>query len=70
MISGTKSIDSDFYDNSGYHEINASHLRISKVVFKSIELRRLGIFMTPNRLTSLSILDVAGVHFAGLLQEG
>ena len=41
MISGNKSIDSDFYDNSGYHEINASHLRDFKSRFQKYRVEKI-----------------------------
>ena len=47
MISGTKSIDSDFYDNSGYHEINASHLRDFKSRFQKYRVEKIRDIYDP-----------------------
>ena len=47
MISGTKSIDSDFYDNSGYHEINASHLRDFKSRFQKYRVQKIRYIYDP-----------------------
>ena len=47
MISGNKSIDSDFYDNSGYHEINASHLRDFKSRFQKYRVQKIRDIYDP-----------------------
>ena len=47
MISGNKSIDSDFYDNSGYHEINASHLRDFKSRFQKYRVEKIRDIYDP-----------------------
>ena len=47
MISGNKSIDSDFYDNSCYHEINASHLRDFKSRFQKYRVEKIRDIYDP-----------------------
>ena len=47
MISGNKSIDSDFYDNSAYHEINASHLRDFKSRFQKYRVEKIRDIYDP-----------------------
>ena len=47
MISGNKSIDSEFYDNSDYHEINASHLRDFKSRFQKYRVEKIRDIYDP-----------------------